>query len=373
MAELIVNTSRIAQNVEKLNKLLGKTGVKWSLITKVLSGNKAVLEKILNRDSIEHVHSIGDSRLSSLKVIKEISPDIRTMYIKPPALRYAESIIQYADISLNTSFTTIKYLNEVAGRMGKIHEIIIMIELGELREGVIRENLMDFYRKVFSLDHIKVIGIGTNLGCMYGIIPTYDKLLQLCLYKQLIEAKFDVKIDLISGGSSITLPLLTMKKLPKAVNHFRIGEAVFLGTSPFDNEKFRDLSTKAFDFNANIIELEEKETQPDGIISDASIGHTADEQEEPEENSKHDPLPKSYRAILDFGLLDVDTDGISAKDPSINYIGTTSDMTVVDVATEEINGQLIPKYKIGGKVHFDLNYMAVARLMSSRFIEKKVL
>jgi len=35
----------------------------------------------------------------------------------------------------NSSFSTIKALNEAAGRAGKIHQIIIMIELGEMRDG----------------------------------------------------------------------------------------------------------------------------------------------------------------------------------------------------------------------------------------------
>ena len=66
-----------------------------------------------------------------------------------------------------------------------------MIELGELREGVNRENLMSFYEKVFDLPNIDVIGLGSNLGCMYGIEPNYDKLLQLSIYKELISARFN--------------------------------------------------------------------------------------------------------------------------------------------------------------------------------------
>jgi predicted amino acid racemase len=287
------------------------------------------------------------------------------MYIKPAAVKYTKSVVEYADISFNTSLTTIQALNEEARRKNKIHEIIIMLELGELREGILRENIINFYSIAFKLSNIKVIGLGTNLGCMYGVEPTYDKLIQLVLYKKLIEAKFNVELDLISGGSSITLPLIGKNKIPKEVNHFRIGEALFLGTSPFNNKKFKNLSTDAFEFRANIVELEEKEVEPDGLISDGNVGHAAEI-----ENSNFNR--KSYKAVLDFGILDVDHNELTPKDKNIKFIGTTSDMTVYDLGSNLTKSQKL-KYKVGKQISFIPSYMAVARLMSSKFIEKKVI
>ena len=142
---------------------------------------------------------------------------MRTIYIKPPAKIYADDLVKYADISLNSSFSTIIALNEAAKKAKKTHDIIIMVELGELREGVKRSDIMNFYEKVFNLSNIDVIGIGSNLGCMYGVEPSYDKLLQLVLYKELISAKFNKELKYISGGTSITLPLIEMGTLPKEI------------------------------------------------------------------------------------------------------------------------------------------------------------
>src|SRR5690606_40058192 len=100
--------------------------------------------------------------------------------------------------------------------------------------------------------------IGSNLGCMYGVEPTYDKLLQLSLYKELISTKFNKNLELISGGSSITLPLVENGVVPKDINHFRIGEAAFFGISPLDNQPFKALKTDVFEFNATIIERSEE-------------------------------------------------------------------------------------------------------------------
>ncbi len=197
---------------------------------------------------------------------------------------------------------------------------------------------------------------------MYGIQPTYDKLLQLALYKQLIEIKFNTSLPLISGGSSITLPLVGKPSMPKNINHLRVGEAAFLGTTPFDNKRFRDLSTDAFEYRANIIELELKENSPDGILTDGNVGHTVES-----DFAVHE---KRYRGILNFGLLDVDVHELVPKDKEIKFSGTTSDMSVYDVGLPLASGKC--KYKVGEKVTFAPSYMAIARLMSSKFIDKRL-
>ena len=362
MAELLIHTNKIKNNIKYLSDYFDRHGIQWSLVTKVFSGDKEFLKNVLTTDVIEKINSIGDSRLTSLKNLKEVNPEMKTIYIKPPAKIYANEVIKYADISLNSSFSTIKALNEASKVAGKIHQIIIMIELGELREGVKKVDIMHFYEKVFELSNIEVIGIGSNLGCMYGVEPTYDKLLQLSLFKELISARFNKELKLLSGGTSITLPLVENNTIPKDINHFRIGEAAFFGVSPLDNKKFKGLSTNTFEFSANIIELEEKRIVPEGIIGDANIGHTASYDEK-------DIGESSFKAILDFGLLDVDKDDIEPIDERLTFVGMTSDMLVIDLGTNK-NSEGNKKYNIGDKIKFRPNYMAVARLLNSKFIDK---
>lgn len=358
MAELRVHPERILENVHKLNDFLGEHDVRWTLVAKLLGGDRDVLESLLFDDALDRVHSIADARVSGLRTIKEIRPEIRTMYLKPPAVNLADHVVRYADVSLNTSRTTIRALNRAAGKQGKVHQVIVMIEMGELREGVIRDKVLDFYAEIFDLPHIEVIGIGTNLGCMYGVEPNYDKLIQLCLYKQLIEARFDHPLPLVSGSSSISLPLIGTARWPAGINHLRIGEGAFFGTSPLDGEAFRDLSTNTFDFSANIIETATKDTLPDGVINDAAIGQVAT----PEDDAE----TQAQRCIVDFGLMDVDVDNIEPLDADVAFAGTTSDMTVYDVTRS------IKRYRVGNELLFKPNYMAVARLMHSKYISKTI-
>ena len=262
MAFIVLNKKKLKHNYQFLNKLFKKHKIEWAIVTKLLCGNKAYLKELIDLG----VKQICDSRVANLKVIKEIDSSIETIYIKPPSKLGVKNIIKYADISINTEFETIKLLNEEAKQMNKTHKIMIMIEMGELREGVLWDEFIDFYESVFNLSNIEVVGIGTNLTCLYGVLPNQDKLIQLSLYEQLIEAKFNKNIPYVSGGSSVTIPLAAKNLLPIGVNHFRVGETLFLGTDVYNDSTIRNMEHNVFQFFSEIIELSEKPMVPNGEL-----------------------------------------------------------------------------------------------------------
>jgi len=286
--------------------------------------------------------------------------EIETVYIKPPSKLNIEKIIKFADVSFNTEIYTIKLLSEEAKRQNKTHKIIIMIEMGDLREGVLGEELMSFYEQIFSLPNIKISGIGTNLNCLSGVMPTQDKLIQLSLYKQLIEAKFNVKIPWVSGGTSVAVPLMLKNARPMAVNHFRVGEAIFFGKDLFTNETIEGMHNDVFKLYAEIIEITEKPNIPSGELGENVAGNTF------EIDSNVDLSQTSLRAILDIGLLDMQPQYLKSTDNSITIIDSSSDMTVIDISNSE------KKYRVGDLVSFDLQYMGALYLLNSDYIEKRV-
>ncbi len=346
---------RLKHNYDFLNNLFQNNNISWGIVTKLLCGNRTYLKEVINLG----IKQVCDSRVSNLKMIKNIAPGIETVYIKPPAKRAVRSVVTYADISLNTELYTIRLLNEEAMKQNKIHKIIIMIEMGDLREGVLGDNLVGFYGSIFNLPNIDVIGLGTNLNCLYGIMPSQDKLIQLGLYKQLIETKFKRKIPFISGGSSVTIPLLIKGILPASVDHFRVGETLFFGKDLFTGKMIKGMKNGIFKLYAEIIELTEKPVVPTGEIGANVSGETL-------EFDDKDLGKTSYRAILDIGLLDINIDDLELEDKKITISGASSDMIVVDLGTKK------PKYKVGDLIDFKLNYMGSLHIMNSRYISKKV-
>lgn len=356
MAVITLNREKLRYNYERLNSFFKHKHIEWSVVTKMLCGNELFLKEVLALEPTQ----VCDSRVSNLKTIKKINPDVETIYIKPTPKRSVASVVKYADISINTEINTIKALSEEAQKQGKKHKIIIMVEMGELREGVMREELIRFYAQVFELKNIEIVGIGTNLSCLYGVLPNTDKLIQLTLYKQLIEAKFNKKIPYVSGGSSVTIPLIFTNQLPGGVNHFRVGETLFLGTNVYNDEPSSLLKQDIFTLKAEIIELIEKPRVPEGDFGTNLEGErfTFDQA---------DLGKTSHRAILDLGILDIDKSSLFPIDKDIEFFGASSDMIVVDLKANPND------YMVGDFLEFSLNYMSALRAMNSFYIEKRVI
>ena len=355
MAYIELNKKKLKENYTFLNKLFKKNKIEWGVVTKVLCGNKLFMKEVLDLG----VRQAHDSRISNLKMIKSIDPSVQTVYIKPPAKRVIQSLVKYADVSVNTSYPTIKMISEEAAMQNKVHKIVIMIEMGDLREGILGDELMDFYSRVFELPNIDVIGIGANLNCLNGVMPTQDKLIQLSLYEQLIEAKFDRKIAWVSGGSSVTIPLLFKKLIPKGINHMRIGETLYRGVNLFEETTIPGMHDDVFKLYAEIIELYRKPKVPTGEIGYNVAG------EKPEFNEA-DYGKSSYRAILDIGLLDIDMNHLEPDDDTLEFTGASSDMIVLDLEKNEKG------YKVGDLVSFSLTYMGILAIMNSFYITKVV-
>ena len=356
MAFIKLYRQKLIENYTFLDALFKERNINWGVVTKLLCGNTIYIQEVIDLGVME----MHDSRISNLKKIKKLKPSIQTVYIKPPSKLNIEKIVQYADVSFNTEIYTIKLLSEESKKQNKTHKIIIMIEMGDLREGVLGEELMSFYEQVFSLPNIEIRGIGTNLNCLSGVMPTQDKLIQLSLYKQLIEAKFNVKIPWVSGGTSVAIPLMLKNIRPMAVNHFRVGEALFFGKDLFTGETMEGMHNDTFKLFAEIIEITEKSNIPSGELGENVAGNTFEIQE------NVDLSETSLRAILDFGLLDMQPQYLKPTDDAINIIDSSSDMTVIDISFSK------NKYQVGDLVSFDLQYMGALYLLNSNYIDKIV-
>jgi len=355
MAYIKLNRKKLKENYQILDGHFKEHNIDWATVSKILCGNKLFLNELINLGTQE----ICDSRISNLRKIKEINPKIQTVYIKPPAQKQIEKVVKYADVSFNTELATIKQLNTAAEAQNKIHKVLIMIELGDLREGVMGDDLMSFYGEIFKLPNIEVIGIGANLNCLNGVMPSADKLIQLSLYKQLIEATFNKKIPWVSGGTSVVIPLMLTKQLPIGINHFRIGETLYFGVNLFSNDLVEGMHGDVFKFYAQIIELNEKPLVPTGVLDENPSGEVF-------EINEDDYGKTTFRAILDVGLLDIEPSYLTPDDKSIEITGASSDMVVIDL------GQNKKDYKVGDILGFDAKYMGVLSLLNSYYIEKIV-
>lgn len=356
MAKLFLYREKLRHNYRFLQKTFKKHDIEWAVVTKLLCGNKCFLQEVLDL----HDGQICDSRISNLKAIKELRPDIETVYIKPPSKTVIKSLVRYADVSFNSEYETLKLISREALAQRKKHKVIIMIELGDLREGILGDQLIDFYSRAFKLKGINVIGIGCNLNCLHGVMPSEDKLLQLIMYKKILELKFGREIPYVSGGTTVTLPLLiSSPTFPEGINHFRVGEALYFGADLFQDKVIKGMYPFTFELEAQVIELSEKPMEPFGDMG-------ANPQGQKHKKNEKNKGKSHQRAIIDIGVLDVLPQFLIPKNPDLKIIGASSDMLVVDISDSR------HKYPVGSTMSFQMKYMGALSLLNSKYIDKVV-
>ena len=356
MNQLNIDLIALRHNIRQIDQWVSaRPHASWTLTTKVLCGHAGVLEAL----AALGIRSMADSRLSNLEVIEELDPDVETWYLRLPHLPVADDVVRLADVSLNSEIEVIEALDEAARAQGRTHRIVIMIELGDLREGVLPGSLISFYEHVFELPNIEVIGIGSNLGCLSGAVPTIDQFAQLCLYHELLELKFGRPLPVLSAGTSAALPLLRDGQVPTKVNHFRIGESVFLGTDLVQGGGLEGLRQDVITLEVYIVELREKSLAPTGETTDMMPFESL-------QSSESAPGQRGYRAIVTVGQLDTDVRGLTPVNEDYEIVGASSDLSVVYVGDNEEG------LKVGDTIQFRASYGALVRLMLSKYIEKSM-
>jgi predicted amino acid racemase len=229
-----------------------------------------------------------------------------------------------------------------------------MFDLGDLREGIYyTDKYLDTIEVILKLSNIELIGIGTNLTCYGGVIPTYETLVNLVNIKEEIENHFNIKLDIISGGNSSSLPLLLNNELPKEINNLRLGEVIMLGRETAYGNIVQGLFDDVFILQAQVIELKEKPSYPIGKLGMDSFGQTPN------------IIDKGImrRAILNIGKQDIILDNLTPID-NIEIIGGSSDHLICDFKKTN--------YNLGDVINFKINYPGLLQLMTSKYVKKKI-
>ncbi|MCF7668880.1 MAG: alanine/ornithine racemase family PLP-dependent enzyme [Verrucomicrobia bacterium] len=355
MTRLEINKTALEHNFRTIQSWMERHQRSWCVVIKLLCGHEPTLTALLDMG----IRCFAGSRLMNLETIRKINPNCETWYLRPPALSQIDDVVRYCNVSLNSELSTIRALDAEARRQDKKHNVIIMIELGELREGILPGSLIKFYESVLALENIEVWGIGANLGCLHGTVPSVEQLMQLALYKELLELKFKIRLPLISAGTSVALPMVLREVLPKNINHFRIGETLFLGNDLAGGRTLPPLRDDVFELHAEVVERKEKSLTPIGETGEVNPFPSV-----PLDQIK--PGSRGTRALVAIGQLDCDVSGLEPVDSSTQIAGASSDLTVVNL--QNTTGSP----KVGGFVRFRPNYSATLSLMNSKYIEKVV-
>jgi predicted amino acid racemase len=348
---LTIDLPKIEHNARIIVNLCQSHGMEVTGVTKGTCGQPEVAKAMLRGG----VSSIGESRMENIHRLKAAGVQTSFMLLRIPPLSGVEEVVKTVDLSLNSELSVLRALSESADRFGQVHDVILMVELGDLREGIPPDDLLGFVREALELHNIRIKGFGTNLGCFGGVVPTEGNLNRLVELAKAVEKELGLQLPCISGINSSGLELIASGGMPSRTNHARIGEAILLGRETVRRKAWPGTYQDAFLLHAEILELKKKPSIPIGERGEDAFG------ELPTFKDRGD----IERALLNVGREDVMVEGLTPNDSRVTILGASSGYLVVDVTRAE------GSYRVGEELSFLLNYSALLRASTSEYVKKR--
>lgn len=354
---LIVDKEKVKENVGAINKICSDSGIGITGVIKGCNGMVEVAEAFLS----EGCRYIGSSRIEQLDEIKKSCPGSDTMLVRIPMISEVEKMIGCCDVSLQSEVEIIEKIDESCGQADTIHKVVLMMDLGDLREGYIkREELVEAAVHIEkNLENIRLAGVGTNLGCYGSVKPTSKNLGELCDIACEIEERIGRSLEIVSGGSTSSIPLIFSGEMPSKINNLRVGEALLTGREleEFYGYKIEGGCMNAFRLKAEIVEIKNKPTHPIGELGYDAFGNTP----------VYEDRGNRDRIILAVGRQDFGShDKLIPISGGIEIAGSSSDHLIVEKVDENVN------FKLGDILEFELMYPALLYISESPYVKKKV-
>lgn len=343
---LEINLDRLHHNARTLVEVLAPRGIAVTGVTKATLGSPTIAREFLRAG----VASLGDSRIENLARLRGDGIDAPTMLIRSPMPSQCATVVAVADLSLNSELEVMRGLSAAAGEQGRTHGVVLMVELGDMREGILPGDLHSVARQTLELANIRLRGIGTNLACQSGVAPDAQNMGELSALASRVESDLGISFDIVSGGNSANLEWVLGGAAVGRINHLRLGESILLGREPLRRTPIDGLFTDAFTLVAEVIEAKVKPTHPRGEIYETAFGVAA---------SQITPSTAN-RVLVALGQQDTDPAGL-APPGGLELIGASSDHVVL--AAERADTP------VGSEVRFGVNYAALLRAATSPFVE----
>lgn len=289
---------------------------------------------------------LGTSRLEQVAKCRAAGVPGPWLLIRIPGLTELPDVVALCETSLQSEWPTLLALEEECLRQNKTHRVIVMTDLGDLREGFWdKKELVDVCERVErDLPHVHLAGIGVNLTCYGSTKPTPEKMNELVGLARQVEQRIGRKLEIVSGGATSSFTLVHWGTMPAGVNHLRIGEAILLGKDLQVDWGIRDmdyLRMDALTLRAEVVEVKDKPTYPIGEFAIDAFGR----------KPIYEDRGIRRRAILALGRADVgELESLIPRESGLTVIGGSSDHCIVDV--EDCPRRL----QVGDIVEFSLCY-----------------
>ncbi len=349
---LVVNAKAIEENARRVVQKCSAAGISVSGVTKGMCAHPDIVRAMVAGGCSE----LADSRVGNLAALKAMNTGLPLLLLRIPMLSELPLVVSRADCSLVSTAETVDGLEKTCAASGLVHEVIIMVDLGDLREGVWMDDTGRIAEALTRSRRVRCRGVGVNFGCYGGTLPTREKLLQLTDIGKELERELGCHLSVFSGGSTSSLLLLERGEIPPGINNLRIGEGILLGEDVTSMRSIPWLIRRTMWLEAELVDVRKKPSVPVGPVgADAFGGRPVFE----------DRGPRT-RAIAAVGRQDVRVEGLVPELEGVSILGASSDHLILDV--EDSASSLAQ----GDKLKFFPDYGAMLALATSPYVPFEV-
>lgn len=349
---LMIDLEKLRCNAETLCRLAGERGVSdLAFVTKVFCADEQ-MACVLAKSPCRY---LADSRVENLKRLGGLGKE--RILLRLPMPSQADEVVRHAEISFNSEPATLRALSAAAKSAGKMHRVVLMIDLGDLREGIFFQNTDLILQTALEIErdpHLELFGTAFNLTCYGSVLPSAENLSAFLEITRRIEAALGRSLPFVSGGNSSSIPLLLSGKMPDGINNLRLGEALVLGRETAYGQAIEGMHHDAVTLETELVEVQIKPSYPIGEIGVNAFG----------ERGSYTDIGPRRRAIAAIGRQDMDCGGLTPLIPGMTVVGASSDHLILDITECDV------PLPVGSIVPFTMDYAGLLRGFTSRYVQR---
>lgn len=346
---LQINLAQVEGNARQATILCQRFGMNLLAVTKAVGALPEIAHACLAGGAV----GLADSRLQNIQRLRRAGISAPLWLLRSPTISEAAACAALADGSFHTELAVLKQLSTAARQQSRKHEVYLMVEMGDLREGIMPADLPGVYTACRDYPGLDVVGLGTNLACFAGVKPTAAAMDNLVQLAQELDAGRALKI---SAGNSSAIQLMLQggwqDRWHGAMDHLRIGESLLLGWDIFDGSPLPGFGQRAFVLRAEVLEVKKKPSLPLGPRGRDAFGQTLEFADR----------GLRRRALVSLGRQDFGAGSLFPLQSGVEILGATSDHLVLDVEDAA-------DVAVGTILEFGLDYGALLALSTSAYVD----
>lgn len=290
----------------------------------------------------------------------ESTQDVERVLIQLSPLSQASLVVAKFSRSFQSTPEALSGLDQAAAALGRTHEVLLMVDLGDGREGLRIDEVADVLDGARQLKNIRMAGFGATLACLGTRGPDEDVIRDMAWLRDLFVAR-GIGMPVVSAGGSIFCRWLDTNG-SGPITEVRVGDPFLLGEDIYLRQKLPGgpFRQDVCMITAEVLEVRTRVINP-GL---RPVLHHADGQE---------TLParpasgRRARALLDIGRFHTEVGDLVCLLPGAEMVGLSSGYMVLDVTNCR------NPIAVGQQILFHPGYWAMARAFRTQTVTIKTM